>query len=92
MTTQVTHSDRQELQPDEEANRYSQESILRSEFMYGEGFQSPGGIEAVEGFCSQLSMHEGISATGLWDHNRMGSGGLISFPKLSIKWPPVSLP
>jgi len=58
MTTQVTHSKRQELQPEEEANRYSQQSILRSEFMYGEGFQSPGGIEAVEGFCSQLRMHE----------------------------------
>ncbi len=61
MTTQVTHPDRQELQPEEEANRYSQQSILRSEFMYGEGFQSPGGIEAVEAFCSKLRMHEGMN-------------------------------
>ena len=61
MTTQVTHSKRQELQPEEEANRYSQQSILRSEFMYGEGFHSPGGIEAVEAFCSRLRMHEGMN-------------------------------
>lgn len=61
MTTQVTHPDQQELQPDEEANRYSRQSILRSEFMYGEGFQSPGGIEAVEAFCSKLHMHEGMN-------------------------------
>ncbi len=60
MTTQVTHPDRQELQPEEEANRYSRPSILRSEFMYGEGFQSPGGIEAVEAFCFKLCMHEGM--------------------------------
>jgi len=60
MTTQVTHPDRQKLQPEEEANRYSRQNILRSEFMYGEGFQSPGGIEAVEAFCSKLCMHEGM--------------------------------
>ena len=29
-------------QPEDEANRYSRCSILRSEKMYGEGFQSPG--------------------------------------------------
>ena len=61
MKTQVTHPDRQELQPEEEANRYSRRSILRSEVMYGEGFQSPGGIEAVEAFCSKLHMHEGMN-------------------------------
>ena len=60
MTTEVIHPDRQEFQPDEEANRYSRQSILRSERMYGEGFQSPGGIEAVEGFCSRLHMREGM--------------------------------
>ena len=48
------------VQPDEEANRYSRQSILRSERMYGEGFQSPGGIEAVEAFCSRLRMREGM--------------------------------
>ena len=60
MTTQVIHSEQQELQPEEEANRYSRQSILRSERMYGEGFQSPGGIEAVETFCSRLRMREGM--------------------------------
>ncbi len=58
MTTQATHPDQQTLRPDEEVNRYSRQSILRSERMYGEGFQSPGGIEAVEGFCSRLRMRE----------------------------------
>jgi phosphoethanolamine N-methyltransferase len=60
VTTQLTHPDGQELQPEEEANRYSQQSILRSERMYGEGFQSPGGIESVEAFCSMLQMREGM--------------------------------
>lgn len=60
MTTQVTYPERQETQPKEEANRYSRQSILRSERMYGEGFQSPGGIEAVESFCSMLRMREGM--------------------------------
>jgi len=60
MTTQVTPLERQELQPEEEANRYSRQSILRSERMYGEGFQSPGGIEAVQAFCSKLRMWEGM--------------------------------
>ncbi|MEC4674730.1 MAG: methyltransferase domain-containing protein [Nitrospirota bacterium] len=60
MTTQATHPDQQKLRIDEEAIRYSRQSILRSERMYGEGFQSPGGIEAVEGFCSKLHMREGM--------------------------------
>jgi len=58
VATEVLHPNRQEAQPEEEANRYSRQSILRSERMYGEGFQSPGGIEAVEGFCSRLRMRE----------------------------------
>jgi len=48
MSIQAAHPDRQAFPPEEEANRYSRRSILRSEHMYGEGFQSPGGIEAVE--------------------------------------------
>ena len=48
------------LQPDEEASRYSRQSILRSERMYGKGFQSPGGIEAVEAFCAKLHMRKGM--------------------------------
>ena len=61
MKSHTTHQDLEELQPAEEANRYSRPSILRSEFMYGEGFQSPGGVEAVEAFCARLSMHEGMN-------------------------------
>src|SRR5262249_53658683 len=42
--------------PDKEADRYTRRSILRSERMYGEGFQSPGNIAAVESFCARLEM------------------------------------
>ena len=47
-------------QPKEETNRYSQRSILRSERMYGEGIQSPGGLDAVKGFCRRLRMRQGM--------------------------------
>ena len=47
-------------QSEDEANRYSRRSILRSERMYGEGFQSPGGIDAVKGFCRRLRMRQGM--------------------------------
>jgi phosphoethanolamine N-methyltransferase len=47
-------------QPEDEANRYSRRSILRSERMYGEGFQSPGGLDAVKGFCRRLRMRQGM--------------------------------
>ena len=47
-------------QPKQEANRYSRRSILRSEKMYGAGFQSPGGLDAVEGFCRKLHMRQGM--------------------------------
>ncbi len=47
-------------QPEDEANRYSRRSILRSERMYGEGFQSPGGLDAVKGFCRKLRMRQGM--------------------------------
>ena len=46
---------------DNEANRYSRRNILRSESMYGHGFQSPGGLEAVEGFCRNLQMRQGMN-------------------------------
>jgi phosphoethanolamine N-methyltransferase len=61
VNSHTTHQDLEELQPEEEANRYSRPSILRSEFMYGGGFQSPGGVKAVEVFCAQLHMHEGMN-------------------------------
>ena len=47
-------------QPEEEANRYNRRSILRSENIYGEGFQSPGGLDAVERFCRRLRMRQGM--------------------------------
>ena len=43
-----------------EATRYSRRSILRSERMYGAGFQSPGGLDAVRGFCGRLRMRQGM--------------------------------
>jgi phosphoethanolamine N-methyltransferase len=44
----------------EEAQRYSRRSILRSEQMYGRGFQSPGGVDIVEAFCRRLALRPGI--------------------------------
>src|SRR5262245_48124412 len=41
---------------DKEADRYTRRSILRSERMYGEGFQSPGNIAAVASFCARLEL------------------------------------
>jgi phosphoethanolamine N-methyltransferase len=48
------------MQPESEANRYTRRSILRSEKMYGEGFQSPGGVAAVASFCERLQMQQGM--------------------------------
>lgn len=45
-----------------EAQRYTRRNILRSEFMYGRGFQSPGGIEAMEAFCGRLTLRPGMRA------------------------------
>ena len=35
-------------------------NILRFEKMYGHGFLSPGGIDAVKFYCSLLDMREGM--------------------------------
>ena len=43
-----------------EAARYSRRSILRSEWMYGHGFQAPGGIAMVESFCQRLQLRPGM--------------------------------
>lgn len=43
-----------------EAQRYTRRNILRSEFMYGPGFQSPGGEAAVEAFCKRLELRPGL--------------------------------
>jgi phosphoethanolamine N-methyltransferase len=45
-----------------EAQRYSRRNILRSEFMYGRGFQSPGGVDALEAFCGRLMLRPGMRA------------------------------
>ena len=43
-----------------EAARYSRGSILRSEWMYGQGFQAPGGLATVESFCQRLRFRPGM--------------------------------
>ena len=45
---------------DDGVTRYSRENILRTEAMYGHGYQSPGGVHAVEGFCNKLRMRQGM--------------------------------
>lgn len=55
-------------QAEDEANRYTRRSILRSEWMYGRGFQSPGQLPIMENFCERLPMSRGM---GILD---IGSG------------------
>jgi phosphoethanolamine N-methyltransferase len=43
-----------------EADRYGRASILRSERMYGRGYQSPGQVEAVEAACAMLDLRPGM--------------------------------
>ena len=43
-----------------EAARYSRRSIQRSEWMYGAGFQAPGGLATVEAFCGRLRWRPGM--------------------------------
>ncbi len=49
------------VQVDEEATRYTRRSILRSEWMYGRGFQSPGHLPIMERFCRRLPMTRGMN-------------------------------
>ena len=42
-----------------EANRYTRLSILRSEELYGEDFQSPGGLDSVRAFAEELEIKPG---------------------------------
>lgn len=60
MDIQHGQQSRTPAHPEEEASRYSRRSILRSERMYGEGFQSPGGLDAVKEFCRRLRMRQGM--------------------------------
>lgn len=46
---------------DDESTRYTRRSILRSERMYGTGFQSPGRLAAMDAFCARLPMRRGMS-------------------------------
>jgi len=41
---------------EDEANRYTRLSILRSEELYGQGFQSPGGRDSVRTFAEELQI------------------------------------
>jgi phosphoethanolamine N-methyltransferase len=45
---------------DQEATRYTRRSILRSERMYGHGFQSPGQLPLMDEFCRRLPMKQGM--------------------------------
>ena len=42
-----------------ETDRYTDRNILRAEQMYGRGFQTPGGLAAVERACARLDLHPG---------------------------------
>jgi phosphoethanolamine N-methyltransferase len=44
------------LEGGDEAARYSRSSLLRSEAIYGEGFQSPGGLRSVKQFAESLEL------------------------------------
>lgn len=44
----------------DEKSRYNTRNILRSERMYGEGFQSPGKLAILEEFCSRLALRPGL--------------------------------
>lgn len=46
---------------DDGPTRYSQRNILRTEAMYGHGYQSPGGVGAVQRFCRKLQMRQGMN-------------------------------
>lgn len=56
-----TNTQLTKVQSEEETNRYTRRSILRSEKMYGTGFQSPGSLAAVEAFCRRLEMRPGMN-------------------------------
>lgn len=45
---------------DDEATRYTRRSILRSERMYGEGFQSPGHLAMMDRLCRRLDLVPGL--------------------------------
>ncbi len=46
---------------DDESVRYTRRNILRSEWMYGRGFQSPGYLPMMETFCRRLPMSPGMN-------------------------------
>lgn len=43
-----------------ESGRYSRDSILRSEFIYGKGYQGPGGNSSTEKFSARLGLKPGM--------------------------------
>lgn len=46
---------------EDESTRYNRRNILRSERMYGAGFQSPGRLPIMEKFCRRLPMKSGMT-------------------------------
>lgn len=45
---------------EEESQRYSRRNILRSEYVYEQGFQSPGGLEFVKSLCQRIEIQPGL--------------------------------
>jgi phosphoethanolamine N-methyltransferase len=73
--------------PLEEAQRYSRRSILRSEQMYGRGFQSPGGLAVVEAFCGRLDLRPGMRVLDIGS----GLGGAAFYLATEVKADVVGL-
>lgn len=46
---------------EDESTRYNRRNILRSEWMYGRGFQSPGYLPMMDTFCKRLPMARGMN-------------------------------
>ncbi|MEM7537191.1 MAG: methyltransferase domain-containing protein [Chloroflexota bacterium] len=44
---------------EEESQRYSRRNILRSEYLYEQGFQSPGGTDFVKTLCQRVDIEQG---------------------------------
>lgn len=51
--------------PNVEVGRYSMESILRSEFIYGKGYQGPGGNKTTEKYTARLGLKPGMVAADI---------------------------
>lgn len=61
-TNQSTFSPDSALEKETHSDRYGRSSILRSEFVYGRGFQGPGGIQSTEKYAKMLGLRSGMKA------------------------------